>query len=416
MEKKGFKWQIFLAALLLLMQSAVLLMPWLQITGDRFVSVAMEINREAEQIAAGKAREAGAYEVTDNYERGTSMREAKAKEYQQKADEALHGRQDSIDGLHLAGWCLSSGADLAFEGIQVREGYSLRTSDIQMVLQIMGAMLFAPALMGLVVCSYMLLRRKTPRTLIFLDGAVTIGIGVAWLTVIPELLWEQMQSAVQSYEMVCEGVLAIPGVGEYSIRAVLWGFADSGYFIQILLGGLLILLSFAYFTVCRPERELVEIEEVHHGEYEPKEVQNWEVFPMAPMPQAVREADRPEKAAEKELAPELECFPMQYDGSGHIQGVRGQLSGQDFVMQPDAEVILGNSLELCDIVVTHSGISRRHCGVRYDSLIGQYRVIAYTSQPIKMSNGKILRTDSYTLARPGTMVYLLGDEEVIRLG
>lgn len=67
-----------------MMQSAVLLMPWLQITGDRFVSVAMEINREAEQIAAGKAREAGAYEVTDNYERGTSMREAKAKEYQQK--------------------------------------------------------------------------------------------------------------------------------------------------------------------------------------------------------------------------------------------------------------------------------------------------------------------------------------------
>ena len=219
-----------------------------------------------------------------------------------------------------------------------------------------------------------------------------------------------MQSAVQSYEMVSEGVLAIPGVGEYSIRAVLWGFADSGYFIQILLGGLLILLSFAYFTVCRPERELVEIEEVHHGEYEPKEVQNWEVFPMAPMPQAVREAERPEKAAEKELAPELECFPMQYDGSGHIQRVRGQLSGQDFVMQPDAEVILGNSLELCDIVVTHSGISRRHCGVRYDSLIGQYRVIAYTSQPIKMSNGKILRTDSYTLARPGTMIYLLGDE------
>ena len=78
-------------------------------------------------------------------------------------------------------------------------------------------------------------------------------------------------------------------------------------------------------------------------------------------------------------------------------------------MQPDAEVILGNSLELCDIVVTHSGISRRHCGVRYDSLIGQYRVIAYTSQPIKMSNGKILRTDSYTLAiwQDGTYSYSL---------
>lgn len=77
MEKRVLNGKYFWAALLLLMQSAVLLMPWLQITGDRFVSVAMEINREAEQIAAGKAREAGAYEVTDNYERGTSMREAK---------------------------------------------------------------------------------------------------------------------------------------------------------------------------------------------------------------------------------------------------------------------------------------------------------------------------------------------------
>ena len=74
MEKKGFKWQIFLAALLLLMQSAVLLMPWLQITGDRFVSVAMEINREAEQIAAGKAREAGAYEVTGSQSQGISTK------------------------------------------------------------------------------------------------------------------------------------------------------------------------------------------------------------------------------------------------------------------------------------------------------------------------------------------------------
>lgn len=43
---------------------------------------------------------------------------------------------------------MSSGADLAFEGIQVREGYSLRTSDIQMVLQIMGAMLICTGVDG----------------------------------------------------------------------------------------------------------------------------------------------------------------------------------------------------------------------------------------------------------------------------
>lgn len=104
------------------------------------------------------------------------MREAKAKEYQQKADEALHGRQDSIDGLHLAGWCLSSGADLAFEGIQVREGYSLRTSDIQMVLQIMGAMLFAPGVDGAGSLLVYAFATKTPRTLIFLGGAVTSGL------------------------------------------------------------------------------------------------------------------------------------------------------------------------------------------------------------------------------------------------
>ena len=50
-------------------------------------------------------------------------------------------------------------------------------------------------------------------------------------------------------------------------------------------------------------------------EGEMKEVQNWEVFPMTPMPQAVREAERPEKAASKDIEICFLSVCTQYIGS-----------------------------------------------------------------------------------------------------
>lgn len=406
------KWQIFMAAILLIAQSAVLLMPRMEVSGERFMSMVMAVNREAEQISAGEAKTAGAYEVTDNYERGTSMRKEKAAQYQEKLDAALGSRPSYIDGVQLGIWCLTTDANLEFDGVNLREGAALRISGLRDVFRLMGLMLFLPSVLGLFTLLFMFIRRKTPRTLLLCNGALAIAVDVAWMQKLPELIWEKVSFDIVSYEMVNEQVLQIPGVGQYSIAAILWEFAGNGFFIHALLGILLVVVSLSYFTVCRPAKELVEIEEIHRGKYEPEAVNKWEIFPMVPLPEEIRPATRELTEQEKQ---EL-IFPMQFDDCGYIRGVRGQLKGQEFAIEPDGELLIGNGLEYCDIVVAHPLVGRRHCGVRFDSVTGQYHIIAYTNQEITMSNGKKLRTDSYVLARAGTMLYLAGEGEVVRLG
>lgn len=406
------KWQIVIAALLLIAQSAVLLMPRMQVSGERFMSAVMAVNRKAEEVSAGVAKEAGAYEITDNYERGTSMREQKAAEYQDKLKSALNGRPDYIDGVQLGIWCLTTDADISFSGINWRENSYFRLSSLQRVFRLMALLLFFPSVLGLFTILFMLIRRRTPRTLLLLNGILGVAVDVAWIRWIPELIWEKVSQILESYEMVNEQVLLIPEVGQYSITVIMQKFAANGFYIHGLLGIFMILLSLAYFTVWRPERELVEIDEIHCGKYEPETLNKWEVFPMVPMPDEIRPARR--DLTEEEKA-EL-IFPIQLDNCGYIQGVKGQLRGVEIAIQSDKEVVIGNGLEPCDLVIEHPLIARRHCGVRYDPVTGQYHVIAYTNQEIAMSNGKKLRVDSYTMALAGTMLYLAGDGEVVRLG
>lgn len=406
------KWQIVMAALLLIAQGAVLFMPRMEVSGERFMSFVMAVNRKAEEVSAGAAKEAGAYRVTDNYERGTSMREQKADEYQEKLESDLNGRPDYIDGIHLGIWFLTVDAEMKFPGVRLREGDRLWSADLQNVFRLMALLLFLPSIVGIFTILYMMIRRKTPRTLLLFNGLLAIAVDVVWMQWIPQLIWDKVSRVVESYEMVSGQVLLIPEIGQFSVTAIMREFAGIGFYIHGLLGLLVVMLSLAYFTVCRPEKELVEIEEIHCGKYEPAAVNKWEVFPMVPMPEEIRPANRDLTEKEKE---EL-IFPMQFDDCGYIQVVKGQLQGQEISIQPEEEVIIGNGLESCDLVISHPLIEPRHCGVRFDPVTGQYHVIAYTNQEITMSNGKKLRMDSYMLALAGTMLYLAGDGEVVRLG
>lgn len=406
------KWQIVMAALLLIAQSAVLLMPRMEVSGERFMSAVMAVNRKAEEVSAGEAREAGAYKITDNYERGTSMREEIAAEYQDQLESTLNGRPDYIDGVQLGIWCLTVDNDISFPGVNLRESRDLRQTGLKSVFRIMALLLFLPSALGVFTIFFMMIRHKTPRTLLFLNGILAVAADVAWMQWIPGVIWEKVSRVVESYEMVNEQVLLISEVGQFSITAIMQEFAGNGFYVHALMGLLMILLSLSYFTVCRPERELVEIEEIHCGKYEPEALNKWEVFPMVPMPEEIRPATRDLTEEEKE---EL-IFPVQFDNCGYIQGVKGQLRDREIVIQPDKEVMIGNGLEPCDLVIAHPLIGRRHCGVRFDPVTGQYHVIAYTNQQITMSNGKKLRTDSYMMALAGTMLYLAGESEVIRLG
>lgn len=278
------KWQIVLAALLLLLQSAVLFLPRMEVSGDRYLSVAMDVNKKAEEISAEQAEQAGAYTITNQYERGTSKREKKAKEYQEQIDQQLAGESHSLSGWQLAIWASTTRTGFEYPGIYFHEGKYLASEEVGETVVWMAVCVLGPSVFSMITLLLMLIRRRTPRLLLLLNGLLTLAAEWYFMTAMPEKIWNMLSGAVDSFELIGEGVLQISDIGVYAVTAAFWHFAGIGLYAHVAAGILLVLCSFAFFTIWKPEKELVEIEQIHRGGFEPEVVRRWEVFPMMPMP------------------------------------------------------------------------------------------------------------------------------------
>lgn len=95
---------------------------------------------------------------------------------------------------------------------------------------------------------------------------------------------------------------------------------------------------------------------------------------------------------------------------GTLTGICGQYAGQSLTVNAGEEIVLGRDPAYSMLVFDNRGISRRHCGIRYDDKTGNYFVIDYSSTGTKMADGRLVTASSYSMAEPGT-VLLLGDGE-----
>ncbi|MDE6851083.1 MAG: hypothetical protein K2J67_01160, partial [Lachnospiraceae bacterium] len=199
MEKQGFKWQIFLGIILLASVIGCLFLPRMKVTGDLYLSMVMEVNRMAERENMEAARQFGTAEIVDTYERGTSRRAEKSHAYQQEIDKALQGRNPSILGTELMIWCFTNDGTVSFPGIEMDTAKNIEWAHLEEVFRIMGILLLFPSVLAVISILVMILRRKTQRFLMFLTGIVTIGLNIAWLEVIPEIIWERVSDYIVSY-------------------------------------------------------------------------------------------------------------------------------------------------------------------------------------------------------------------------
>ncbi|MDE6566410.1 MAG: FHA domain-containing protein [Lachnospiraceae bacterium] len=418
MEKRGFKWQIFWGIILLSCVIACLFLPYMRVTGDRYLSVVMEVNRRAEKKDIELARQFGTAEIIDVYERGTSKREEKSIAYQVEIDKALQGRKDSITGVELMAWCFNNDGIIDFRGIETDPTKRIEWAHLEEVFRVMGILLLLPSILALLSITVMLLRRKTQRFLIFLTGIVTIGINIAWLEVIPGMLWERVSEYIVAYDMINAQVLQIGDVGEFSIRMILQQFAAQGYYLNFVTGGILIVTALLYWTAWRPySKEEIQEEQFIDAVSEVESVEQWEIFGANPLPEKQIQVRQPGEHIQSQPLEEDEAvFPMQMEIKGYLHGVQGQYAGFDFEIEPGEEIVLGRDEEFCDVTFDSQNISRRHCGIRYDELTGCYQVIDYSLTGTALSNGKIVHSGSYVVVHPGTVLYLGSEAEAIRLG
>lgn len=417
MEEQGFKWQIFLGIVLLACVIGCLFLPRMQVTGDRYISMVMEVNRAAEKIDMEAARQAGTAEIIDNYERGTSKRAEKAYVYQEEINQALQGREHYITGIDLAIWCFTNDGSIQFQGIEFDTTRDIEWSHVEEIFRIMGMLLVIPSVLAMISILIMLLRRKTQRFLMFVTGMVTIGMNIVWLEVIPGMIWSRVKDYIVSYDMIDSQVMQIRGVGEYSIRMVLQQFSAQGYYMNFVAGGVLVLVALFYCSIWAPytkedAQEAIFIDVA--SEADP--VEQWEIFATSPLPEKQIQVKQPGEMNVQPLDEKESVFPMSMQAKGYLHGIQGQYKGFDFEIGHGDEIVLGRDAEFCDVAFDAPQISRRHCGIRYDELTGQYRVIDYSVAGTWMSNGKVVSAGSYTIANPGTIVYLGSEEEAIRLG
>lgn len=416
MEKRGLKWQIFLGIALLASVIGCLFLPHMRITGDRYLSMVMEVNRTAQKKDMEAARQAGTAEIIDNYERGTSKRAAVAYAYQEEIDQTLGVQKNYITGFDLMIWCFTNDGSMQFRGIEWNPVLEVKWSHIEEIFWFMGGLLLLPAIMAGIVIIVMLVRRKTQRFLMLLTGLLTIGINIVWLEVVPGMIWERISDYVVSLDMIGAEVIQIEGMGEYSVRMILQQFASQGYYLNFVSGGALVIVALLYWTVWRPySKEDIAEERFLEAAAEADPVEQWEIFAANPLPQKQIRVRQPGQVVVQSIEEES-VFPMQMEVKGYLHGVRGQYAGYDFEIEPGEEIVLGRDEEFCDVTFDSPQISRRHCGIRFDELTGQYQIVDYSVTGTTMSNGKAASAGSYTLANPGTIVYLGGEQEAIRLG
>lgn len=418
MEKKRWKWQIFLGIVLLAGTVGCLFLPRMTISGDRYLSMVMEVNRMAERENMEVAKNAGTTDIVDTYERGTSRRAEKSYQYQQEIDAALQGRSHSITGAELALWCLTNDGTLHFRGIEYQTGEQIEWAHLEETFRVMGILLLLPSVMAIITILVMLLRRKTQRLLMFFTGAVSIGLNMAWLEIVPELVWERVSNYILSFDMIPAQILQINEVGEYSIRMILQQFAAQGYYLSFAAGGILVVAALLFWTIWRPYSKVERQEELFlDAASEADKVEQWEVFSANPLPEKQIQVRPPGEAPQRQPGEEsASVFPIQMEVKGYLHGVQGQYAGFDFEIEPGQEIVFGRDEEFCDVTFTSPQISRRHCGIRYDEVTGCYQVIDYSVMGTMLSNGRKVTSGSYMVVHPGTIVYLGTQEEAVRLG
>lgn len=226
--------------------------------------------------------------------------------------------------------------------------------------------------------------------------------------------------------MISEQVLAVDGVGLYCMQEIFKDFSSWGVIMNFDMGIWMLYLSFIFLVKWKPEKEFVEIEIARKNA---KPVRKWEIFPNSEetsldeqlLSDEIKEIQRTDhtkhKATKKsQLEDTGLLFPLQIDLGGMIRGEKGSLERKDIEIRPNSEIILGSNPDKCDISIDNPDVPPKKCGIRFDHTMGQYKIIDYSGQGTELSNGKTATSASYVTAAPGTLVYISGKDEIIRLG
>lgn len=265
----------------------------------------------------------------------------------------------SVMRIAAAKWALTVDEDdIDTSRMQLEEGKKIDNNRVVPVLRVWGWMIILPIMMVLVSITFMIARRRTLCALLITDGlAAVICEVIVWLYVPSKLFWEE-------------------------------GYKSTASVIVMILG----IMITVYGILC------IKLLSVKDSAAEASNVYD-KVFDEKPnMPRHVRQET-----------------PKPVQMIGKIVGIQGEYTGQSLEIRGGEEIILGRDPKLCMLVFSNKKMSRRQCGIRYDPVNGYYQAIDYSSNGTTLSDGTLLTTSEYTPLTAGTILYMAGGQEAIKL-
>lgn len=395
MSGKTFKWQVLVGALLLTLLIGCLFLPGMKISGKKYISMAVSVNKYAEKKDKKAAKKAKTKEITDTYKKGSKKTKEKAKEYNKKIDK----KAGDISLLRLGKWGLTVKNKLKFPGISFKKGKKIEDSKVQAAFRIMGILIYLPVFFAIFVLLWILIRRQPYGSLLCAAGVVTECCYCAVFFLVPILIWKKASPYIDSFTLIGKDTLLIKGVGQYAIKKMVLDFSSLGMYANLAAGGVLIITGILFMTVLRP-REISVMDE------EP-----WDF--------GVSEQDLNQQAVNLNLQENINQVATQPAASfakGFLRGVSGQYKGVEIEFETGEEIILGRDPRCCKLIFEYPKVSRKHCGVQFDAVSNMYRIIDYSSNGTKFADGSVVAAGSYTSVKPGTVFYLANNHEAFRLG
>lgn len=396
MSGKTFKWQVLVGALLLVMLIGCIFLPGMKISGKKYISMAVSVNKYAEKKDKKAAEKAKTKEVTDTYKEGSKKTKEKAKEFNKE----INKKAGDISLLRLGKWGLTVKKNkLEFPGISFKKGKKIEDSKVQTVFKIMGILIYLPAFFAIFVLVWILIRQKPYGSLLCVTGVVTECCCCAVLFLVPVMVWKKISPYVDSFTLIGKDTLLIKGVGQYAIKKMVLDFSSIGMYANLTVGGILILTGILFMTVLRPKTISVPEEE------------SWDF--------GITDQELDQQAAALDLQGNINQIATQPAASfakGVLCGVSGQYEGIEIEFETGEEIILGRDPRYCKLIFDYPKVSRKHCGVQFDAVSNMYRIIDYSSNGTKFADGSAVAAGSYTSVKPGTVIYLANSHEAFRLG
>lgn len=475
MEKKGFKWQMAVELVFMVSIIIALFLPAFTISGEKYLETAVDINEYAKDQDSKTASEAQVdKKVINKYKKNTSSWDDKVKEFDDEIDKADKGSSisqimyvkwlltaddeiDDIKGINKAPAESSSKKDTKYEKKDTNKSSVKKTkqknkrkatvknkkkkqssnsgskkekqtlkklsdSNLKIVLKFMSLFVVIPVLLAIAGIILVIVTGKTNPVFLIASGTFVLLLKFLNYMVIPRVIWNTISDYVRSLTLVDEKVLAIDDVGRYSVNKMLADCTGIGMYITLASAVILIILGILFMTVLKPktveEPEDMEWDfgiDARQINHDLGAVQNQNDLPMGVNGYSDISNDY---AGNFTVAGNDDVNmpdPSIYD-KGYIYGVKGQYKLFNLQIESGEELILGRDPRQAMLIFDYPKVSRKHCGIRYDSSTGGYYVIDYSSNGIELSDGTEAKAGEYVSVAPGTIVYLAGRHEALKLG